>query len=762
MNSTLSRIKLFFFFSGSAGLIYEVVWTRLFSDIIGSTALSMTAVFSVFLLALALGAKLFGRVPIYGIRALVLYGKLEIGVALSALLASLLLISTKSWIAVHLPRSDFLITNLFYQLLATAVLIGIPTLLMGGTLPVILNAASGWVLPQKVVTQLYGLNTLGAACGTLATGFFLIWKLGLTLTLAIAISINLFVGLMVLLTARSYKLQSSEPPPEKIQVEPVVSPLRERLTWQLLAFVSGFGILGYEILWGRMAKFILGDRTIAITSLLFVFITCLGLGSLLAPILCRKFAPATTKQAVKLICWVLLVGSFLHMLFVPLARSTVFGQGLTLTLPIANEFVRRILTVWLLILPPILVLGFVFPMLAWSARRINALPGKVVGNLYFINTIGAIIGVIVASFTFTKQFGTLGGFLAITGFVVAVAALLLLRNSTGGLQKAAVALSILAFILAGYWFPKDMIYLGDNEKLLAYNEDEYGIQVVSLLQDKRIRVRNNKLLLIWDLGLAETSHAQQMAAHLSVLLAEQCRDTINIGTGYGITAGAFTLYKDVQSIETIEILPFLVENQYRFANYNFDYLNDQRVRLIQTDGRHYLVTSPKTYDIISVNVLDPYLPGSSSLYTVDFWKIARDHLRPGGVFTQLLWGADIPLLVKGLNTVFPTILYFPAYGGTCFNIIAFKDPVNEEQLQLHLERLSTEAKEEIQKITPSKDTDFLFQALVKNAWQIRHKLNEIAADTPGRLHTDDFPVLEYRWAHGVKDVSILDSPLAGY
>jgi predicted membrane-bound spermidine synthase len=67
MNATLSRIKLFFFLSGIAGLIYEVVWTRLFSDIIGSTALSMTSVFSVFLLALALGANLFGRAPIYGI-----------------------------------------------------------------------------------------------------------------------------------------------------------------------------------------------------------------------------------------------------------------------------------------------------------------------------------------------------------------------------------------------------------------------------------------------------------------------------------------------------------------------------------------------------------------------------------------------------------------------------------------------------------------------------------------------------------------------
>jgi spermidine synthase len=760
MNSALSRIKLFFFLSGSAGLIYEVVWTRLFADILGSTALSMTVVFSVFLLALAIGAGLFGRISVYGIRALAFYGMLEICVGLSAMLTSIFLIFGKSWIAVHLPRSDFYFVSLFFQFLATAALIGIPTLLMGGTLPVILNAARGWALPQTVVTQLYGLNTLGAACGTFASGFFLIWKLGLTATLAIAISVNILIGLMVLLTARGYKLQNNESLPRTILETPATSPLKERLLWLLLAFLSGFGILSYEILWGRMAKFILGDRTIAITSLLFVFIVCLGLGSILAPILGRRFASTTAQQAITLICWILLAGSFLHLLIVPLARSIILGHGLAL--PISNEFVRRILTIWLLILPPILVLGFVFPLLVWSARTLNTLPGKVIGNLYFVNTIGAVLGAVIASFTFTRWFGTIEGFLAVTVLTAAIAALILLFGSTGQRQKIAVVLSIGLFLIAGYRFPPDMIYLKNNEKFLKANEDEYGVQVMTLTQNNTIRVRNNKLLLIWDLGSMETSYTQQMAAHLSVLLAEQCGDTINIGTGYGITAGAFTLYNDVQTIETVEILPFLVKNQDVFSRYNFDYLKDSRTHLRQGDGRHYLVTSHKTYDIISVNVLDPYLPGSSSLYTVDFWKVVKNRLRSGGVFTQLFWGADMGLLIKGLHTVFPTVLYFPAYGGTCFNVIAFKDPVTEDKLQLHLERLNPQAKQEIRKITSADDVDLLFQTLVKDAWEMHRKIDEIVPQIPGRLHTDDFPVLEFQWAHGVDNVSVMDSPLAEY
>src|SRR5262249_62317396 len=138
-------------------------------------------------------------------------------------------------------------------------------------------------------------------------------------------------------------------------------------------------------------------------------------------------------------------------------------------------------------------------------------------------------------------------------------------------------------------------------------------------------------------------HAEQMAARLTVLLAGQCRDVINIGTGYGITAGTFTRYDDVRSIETAEILPFLVARQQMFSRHNFAYWTDPRVTLREGDGRHLLLTSPRAFDIVSVNVLDPYLPGSSLLFTTDFYEAVKERLRPGGVMTQLLWGNDLDL-----------------------------------------------------------------------------------------------------------------------
>ena len=89
-----------------------------------------------------------------------------------------------------------------------------------------------------------------------------------------------------------------------------------------VAFFSGFGVLACEILWGRIAKFLLGDRTIAVSLLLFVFICALGLGSLIAPSLGRRFAAGPGRTVGRLIAWILLQGlEFLERATDPKARK---------------------------------------------------------------------------------------------------------------------------------------------------------------------------------------------------------------------------------------------------------------------------------------------------------------------------------------------------------------------------------------------------------------------------------------------------------
>jgi len=270
-------------------------------------------------------------------------------------------------------------------------------------------------------------------------------------------------------------------------------------------------------------------------------------------------------------------------------------------------------------------------------------------------------------------------------------------------------------------------------------------------------MRNNRVSLVFDLGHPQTTRAQQMSAHLAVLLAGDPARVLNVGTGYGITAGTFTLYDAVEEVRTVELLPFVLAHQDDFAAHNFGYVSDPRVTVVRGDGRHALLASAEAWDVVSVNVLDPYLPGSSSLYTVDFWEEARARLRPGGVFTQLFWGEDVDLLVRGLASVFPRVLLFPEYGGTSYTVVAFRD-AGPDLPAGALERVTARARAALEEVAGGAVGEVV-PVLVAEARRVAEARLAESRALQGPLHTDDRPILEYRWAHGVPGVSPLDSPL---
>lgn len=762
--SSINRITAgMVFLSGVAGLIYEVVWTRLFSDIVGSAAVAMTVVFSVFLAALALGALGMGRIRVFGSRALRWYIALELGIALVGLMTSLCLISGRFWMAGHLPRADGGWLSLVLMLAPAILLIGPPALLMGGTLPVILNAARGWAMPRDVATRIYGWNTLGGALGALSTGLFLIWVVGIRGTLLTALLLNVAAaGIAAVIHAR---LRRTPVAGGTLGIEDVTvagrqgAVSRAAWVWGGLAFWSGFTVLGYEILWGRMAKFLLGDRTMAISSLLFVFITCLGLGSLVTRWVARRWTDGSPRGVLRLTAALLLAAAALHFLLVPVALQTVAGGGLGSIIPVTTDLRARLAAIILLIAPPTLALGIVFPLLIWSAARLDEQPGRVVGLLYFVNMAGATSGAVLTTYALCRWVGTMSSFLVLTVLSVALAIGLLFFSVRLLRWKLALIPLVVAGLLAGAaHFPRSLVIVRDDERLLASGEDEYGVQVLVSTPEGHLRVRNNRLHLVYDFGHPQTAYAQQMPAHLAALLAADCSRVINIGTGYGITAGTFTLYPGVQSLETVEIIPFLARRQDAFAAGNFGYRADPRTRIIEGDGRFHLLQAREPYDIISVNVLDPYLPGSSALFTVDFWREARQRLKPGGVYTQLLWGSDVPRLLKGLQTVFPRILLFPCYGGTSLNVICFRDPPLDTMLDLHYERLTREAQQQMEALMGRPILEGVPELLRQSLVTAQTLAPHVAAEK-GRLHTDDFPILEFRWAHGVSGVPVFDSPL---
>ncbi len=764
-----------FFISGAAGLIYQVVWVRALADALGSTVVSMTAVFSVFLGGLAVGAWLFGRTNPWGRRALGRYVWMEVAIALTAIGASLVLFFGSSMIATWAPGPERLPATIAYAFLVSALLLAPSTLLMGGTLPTLLGALAALTSPRKAALRLYGWNTIGAATGALAAGFVLIWMLGLRGTIYLAAGLDLISALGALILLRRFdRLRSSAvpvaAPPEAISKEGAFSgesattdksPYQD---WPLLAFIAGALVLSLEILWGRVTRFLLGDRTQAIAALLFVFIAALGIAALLAPRLAQVCKVRTAEGTLRLAGGILVIGATVQIaMLLPVTVSLASEPGPFIQ-AMRDTIGGRLLLTTLLMAPPILILGLVFPLLLWGADRMDIMPGHRVGSLYLVNTLGAVAGAVLATFLLSRWVGTLPGFQLVSVVAGSMGIILLFRSAEGGLRWPGLAMACgltVAIVFSGIaasLTPSSLAYTRPDERLILEREDEYGVQVLVKTLWGTYRVRNNRLSLVFDLGHRQTTHAQQMPAHLSVLLAGQPRDVLNIGTGYGITAGTYTLYPDVEHVHTVEILPFLVELQDWLAPHNFELTSNPCVQLVQGDGRQALLASGRSWDIISVNVLDPYLPGSSSLYTTDFWRQARDRLNPGGVYTQLFWGEDVGLLARGMATVFPAVYYFPAYGGTSFNVIAFRDPTDLEAKTPQFERAGDRARREWERIEGGQP-EAVFARLLEQARRAGGQVDRLALEAHGPLHTDNRPVLEYRWAHGVEGVSHFDSPM---
>jgi spermidine synthase len=187
------RIYVLFFLSGAAGLIYQVVWSRLLNEIFGVTVYAVATVLATFLAGLALGSVVLGRLADRRDQPLRFYGWLEIGIALSALLGLLtirLLDPAHIWAATRwAPNSPALIGA---RVMLGALVVLPPTFLMGGTLPAITRVFVGELRRVgRELSFLYALNTLGAVLGTLATGFLLIRWFGMHATLGIAVALNL-------------------------------------------------------------------------------------------------------------------------------------------------------------------------------------------------------------------------------------------------------------------------------------------------------------------------------------------------------------------------------------------------------------------------------------------------------------------------------------------------------------------------------------------------------------------------------------------
>jgi MFS family permease len=305
-----SLLYLLFFLSGISGLIYQVVWVRVFGNVFGNTVYSASLVVAVFMLGLGVGSYLAGRWADrrYAVDAempLRLYGYFELVIAAMGAAIALTL--------PHLDRLSVLVTsyqrdaNGWYVITAAsyaarvAIAAGLLTpitLLMGGTLTLLIRylVRADVEAQSRRIAVLYAVNTAGAAAGCFLTDFTLVPSIGLLATQIVAVLLNAIAGVGAIALGRlkpAPTTSKSQITNRKLQrgsriPAPGSRPATALPMVAMALALSGFAGLGMEILWFRHFSMMLGAFRAVFSLLLTIILVGIGAGSFISSALQRR------------------------------------------------------------------------------------------------------------------------------------------------------------------------------------------------------------------------------------------------------------------------------------------------------------------------------------------------------------------------------------------------------------------------------------------------------------------------------------------
>lgn len=627
-------LVVLFFASGFTGLVYQVLWMRELGLLFGNTAQSAATTLAAFFLGLVVGARYWGAKASASARPLRLYGMLEAGVALAALLYFVLLDAYHAaYGSLFATFGDLPLLFLATKLALAVGVLFLPSFFMGGTLP----AMSQYLVSRgrdlgRTVSALYAVNTLGAAVGACAAGFYLPRVLGVSGSYALAITVTVAVAAVAWqLDRRTPEAPASgvtrsqpDPGPDGDAWRPSAAVLGG------VAFLSGFGALGLEVLWTRMFAQVFQNSVYTFSIVLVVFLVALALGSVVARRLMDARIPPAATLSVLLGLAGLLVATT-PFTFVSLTNELEYaGAGAGFTGYVLGSF-------WLAIrvmLAPGVALGAVFPFLMRIAEPSTRSAGRTVGNLLAINTSGAVLGALGAGFILLDTLG-LWTSIRVVAVLYLVAAIGFVRVGGAGWPRPArlaaiVGLAIIGLAIDPSRLPTVRAVAG--EQVLGVWESSSGIVAVV----ERDGVRAITLDNDYALGDTAASLEERAQTHLPMLLHPRPESIFFLGMGTGITAGAALRYP-VTRVVVAEIADGVVKAARAFFAGDTDGLfDDPRALILAEDGRSHLQATSARFDVIVADLFMPWKAGVGNVYSLEHYVTSRNRLGPAGLYVQWL------------------------------------------------------------------------------------------------------------------------------
>jgi len=582
-----------------------------------------------------------------------IYGKIEIGIAICGVLV---LFGMPLVDGVYTTAMGHGMPSILFRALICAICLLPPTFLMGASLP----AIARWIetSPRGVswLGLLYGGNTAGAVFGCLLAGFYLLRVFDLATATYVAAAINLAVAFFSFLLANRTPHHSTDTP----FIEPATP---KRIYWPVYATIalSGATALGAEVVWTRLMGLLLGATVYTFSIILAVFLVGIGIGSGLGAMLSRSLRARTALGVSQL----LLAGAVAWTAFM-LSDSLPWWpvNPLLSGSPWFTFQIDLVRVLWT-IFPATLLWGASFPLALAAASTGEEEPGRLVGGIYAANTGGAIVGALAFSLILVPAIGTancervLIALAAISACFVLIPAMLAAR---GMVATAAVLLSLggAAYLMGSvHPVPPLLIAYGrriminrDSSKILYTGEGINSSIAISQWNDGAIQFHVS--------GKVEAStepydmRLQRMLGHMPALIHRDPKSVLIVGFGAGVTAGSFVTYPSISRIVICEMEPLIPPTATKyFAAQNYNVMNDPRTTIHYDDARHFVLTTPDKFDIITSDPIHPWVKGSATLYSKEYFEMVKKHLNPGGVVTQ--W---VPLYESDFETVKSEIATF--------------------------------------------------------------------------------------------------------
>ena len=726
----------FFIISGFCGLVYEVVWVRLAMASFGVNTALVSIVLSVFMAGLGLGSWGVGvltrrisnsNAP----RMLRVYSLAELLIGCSAVLVPIELKFGRQ-IMLHMGSMGTWQTSRYY--LMAGVLISITLLpwctFLGSTFPLLMSVIRQTCRPasSRSFSYLYLANVVGALLGTLVSAFVLIELLGFQVTLWFAAALNAILALLALRVSFCFVVSTSAKGNATSDIRQASLYGLPRSVILLLLFTTGLISMGSEVVWMRQFTPFLGNVVYAFALVLGVYLLATVMGAR-----DYRFWSKSHRSDESATTWSVLAVSVLIPLLgaTPLLKFSESGMN---GLRIVSIMLFCSLT------------GFLTPLLVdvWSAGE----PDEA-GLAYAFNVLGCIVGPLLASFWLEPWLGERKSILALSLPLFAFAAILAFfrpgesdRSAVRGRHRTKFVICAAVGVLL-FSFSKDF------ETVFAKREvrRDYAATVIAA------GTGFDRALLVNGFGMTFLTPITKYIVHLPMASMER-----RPRNGLVICFGMGTSFRSMLSwgipSTTVDLIPSVPQ---LFSYYHADAPQLERsplARIVVDDGRRFLDDSNQMYDVIVVDPPPPVAaPGSSLLYSREFYDVIKRHLNRDGVFQS--WypsrvgdAATTASITKTLMQSFPYVRAFRSYDGFGIHYLASMQPLPKSSGSDMAARMPANASSDFVEWGPQASAEKQFDAVLSQEISLRELVQE---DPQVPVLTDDQPINEYfllrTWFH---------------